>query len=303
MKIVSVDKVFIYPEHIKLLEKYGEVIIYKDIPSKDEGIKRIEEAEIVIDNWFDMPAEVIAAAKKLKFISVAATGYEWVDLKEAVKSGVIVSNSPGFSTEAVAEHTIGLLLASSRLVGRAVDDTKKGRWGKDEYRGKELSGKTLGIIGFGTIGRRVGEIAEKGLGMRVLGVTSQSGQDEWDKLLQTSDFISINSPLTEKTKGMIGAKEFDQMKKGVVIVNTGRGAVLDEKSLMSNLKSGKIFASVLDVLIDEPVKNHPLFSLPNVVITPHIAYDSDESRFRLSEIQVENITAFVEGKPQNVVTA
>ncbi|KKQ38420.1 MAG: Phosphoglycerate dehydrogenase, partial [Candidatus Roizmanbacteria bacterium GW2011_GWA2_37_7] len=253
MKIISVDKVVIYPEHVLELEKLGDVTIYNDIPDEAEGIQRIKDADIVIDNWFKMPAQVIKACQNLKMICVAATGYDWVDVNETRKRKIVVSNSPGYGTEAVAEHTIGLLLHTIRRASEAEKSIAKGIWDPMKYRGHELQGKTLGIIGFGSIGKRIAEIAEKGFDMKILYVNSKSSTSDFEKLLKESDCITINSPLTERTKGMVGDREFAMMKTGVVIVNTGRGAVVDEQSFIRSLESGKVFGAGLDVFPKEPI--------------------------------------------------
>lgn len=169
---------------------------------------------------YEMPAKVISAAPSLKMICVAATGYEWVDMNESKQRNIVVSNSPGYSTEAVAEHTIGLLLRSIRNASMAEKELLSGNWDPAKYKGKELKGKTLGIIGYGSIGCRVAEIVENGFNMNILYVNASSTKDDINKLLKESDFISVNAPLTEKTKGMISNNEFALMKKNVVIVNT-----------------------------------------------------------------------------------
>ncbi len=167
----------------------------------------------------------------------------------------------------------------------------------------ELHEKTIGIIGYGRIGKRVGEIAEKGFGMKILFANSSTSREEFENLLKTSDVISINAPLNEKTKGLIGIKEFNLMKTGIVIVNTGRGAIIDEIAFAKSLKSDKVSAAGLDVLKDEPMNlKSPLFSFPNVVITPHIAFNTKESTKRLSKIVTDNIINFLEGHPANVVS-
>ncbi len=303
MKIVSVDKIVIYPEHVSVLKKFGEVVIYNDVPNEEEGIKRLKDTDIVIDNWYEMPAKVISSLPSLKMICVAATGYEWVDLNEAKKRNIIVSNSPHYGTEAVAEHTIGLLLRAIRSAVIAEKELLSGIWDPAKYKGKELNGKTLGIVGYGSIGRRVGEIAKNGFNMNILFVNTSSTKEDITKLLKESDFISINAPLTEQTKGIIGDNEFKQMKQGVVIVNTGRGAVIDEQAFIENLKLGRVFAAGIDVFSKEPVtKDNPLLQLSNVTTTPHIGYNTEEAEYRLSEIVVNNIKAFIEGQPINVVS-
>ncbi|PIP63338.1 glycerate dehydrogenase [Candidatus Roizmanbacteria bacterium CG_4_9_14_3_um_filter_33_18] len=302
MKIISVDKVVIYPEHLQKLKKFGEVIIYNNVPNEKEGIKRIKDADIIVDNWYKMPANVIASAPSLKMICVAATGYEWIDLNETRKRNILVSNSPCYSSEAVAEHTIGLLLHSIRRASESEREMANGKWDPMKFKGKELKRKTLGIIGFGSIGKRIAEITEKGFNMKILHINTQSSITDFERLLKESDFISINAPLTEKTKGMIGQKEFDLMKVGVAIVNTGRGAIINEESLISNLKSGKVFSAGLDVFSNQPInKDNPLFKLTNVTLTPHIGFNTEESEYRLSEIVVNNIKNFIEGHPINIV--
>ena len=302
MKIVSVDKVFLYPDHIKKLKKFGEVVVYDDVPDEAEGLRRIEDAQIVIDNWYEMPKRVIAGAARLKMICVAATGYEWVDLKEAKKRKILVANSPGYGTEAVAEHAVGLLLSATRFSFLAQRDVLAGKWTPEHYKGKELKNKILGIIGFGSIGRRVAEIAKKGFEMEIISVDSQSSRKDLETLLLKSDFISINAPLNEQTRGMLGTKEFKLMKEGVVIVNTGRGAIINEEALLKYLKSGKIFGAGLDVLTKEPMdKNNPLFRQPNVVISPHIGFNTEQAELRLSATVTENIIGYLSGQPQNIV--
>jgi len=303
MKIISVDKVVIYPEHIKQLKNFGEVIIYNDVPDEKEGIRRIKDADIVIDNWYKMPASVIASTPSLKMICVAATGYEWIDLNEARKRNILVSNSPGYGSEAVAEHTIGLLLHSIRRASEAEREITNGKWDPMKFKGKELQRKTLGIIGFGSIGKRIAEITEKGFGMRVLHINTHSTITDFERLLKESDFISINAPLTEKTKGMIGQKEFDLMKIGVSIVNTGRGAIINEELLIKNLQSGKVFSAGLDVFSSQPINNdNPLLKLTNVTLTPHIGFNTEESEYRLAEVVVNNVKNFIEGHPINIVS-
>lgn len=303
MKIVSVDKVEIHPDHIETLKQYGEVVVYDDVPSEDEGVRRIIDADIVIDNWFKMPAKVIASCRKLKMIAVAATGYEWIDLQEARKHNILITNAPYYCTEAVAEHAISLMLQASRMSYLAEKEIRQGKWRPTEYKGKELQGKVLGIIGYGNIGRRIAKIATAGFEMKILYVNSGSSRKDLEKLLTESDFVSINAPINDITHMMISAREFDLMKNGVVVVNTGRGAVIDEGELFRNLQSRKIFAAGLDVLAHEPMqRNDPLFTLDNVVISPHIAYNTNEALYQLSSIVVDNVIGFLKGKPQNVVS-
>jgi glycerate dehydrogenase len=305
MKIVQIDDVFLCPEHVERLCRCGELIQYHDVPTDEQGIQRILDADIVIDNWYHLPAEVIGAAAKLKLICVAASGFEWIDLEAARRRHIAVCNCPGYATEAVAEHTIGLMLAAIRKIHRAATDLGRGLWNpmSEIYRGRELHNRTLGIIGYGNVGQRVGEIAAKGFGMEIIYVNQKSSHQDFKQLLRQSDIISINAPLTNITKEMLGKKEFELMKQGVVIVNTGRGAIIDELVLVENLKSGKVLAAGLDVFVDQPpTPDNQLFNLPNVVATPHIGFSTEEALHRLSETITENIEKFIEGKPQNVVS-
>lgn len=302
MKIVSVDKVYLFPEDIKRLQKYGEVITHSDAPNENEGIKRIQNADIVIDNWFDMPAKVIQAAIKLRMISVAAIGYEWVDLNECKKRKIVVSNCPAYCAQDVAEHTIGLMLTAARLSSKAEKDIRQGKWSPTVYIGKRLNGLKLGLIGYGSIGKKVARIAKVGLGMKIKSVNSKTSRPAFEKVLSESDVIAVTLPLNNITRGIIGQREFNLMKPGVILINTGRGAVINEDALIGALKSGKIFATGLDVLSVEPMdKNNPLFSFPNVTITPHIAFNTESSKKNLSKIVTENIIAFLNGKPINQV--
>lgn len=303
MKIVSVDKIYLYPEHIEELEKSGQVVVYNDVPSREEGLKRIADAEIIIDNWYKMPAEVIYGCPKLKFICVAATGYEWIDMDACKKGGIVVSNSPSYSTEAVAELTVGLIINACRKITTAESSLRNGEWAPTGFKGKELRGKTLGIVGYGNIGRRVAEITSKGFGMKIIYVNSGSQKSDFERLIKESDIISVNAPITRETKGLIGLNEFNLMKDGVVIVNTGRGAVIDENALTENLKSGKVFSAGIDVYSKEPVnKGNPLFNGPNAILTPHIGFNTEESEFSLSNIVKNNVVSFLNGHPQNVVS-
>lgn len=303
MNIVIIDAVDMLPEHIDALKEYGEVTVYNDIPTEDEGIKRIVDADIIIAAWLDMSSKLISSGKNVKLIVAATTGTDWIDLQAAHDHSIIVSNVPGYGTEAVAEHTISLMLQAARKAYMVTNDLRHGKRNPAQYRGIELAGKTLGIVGYGRIGRRVGEIAEKGFGMKVLHTDSKSTQKELETVLTESDFISINASLDDYTRGLIGKREFDMMKRGVVVVNTGRGAILDEHELIKNIQSHKIFAAGLDVLSQEPMNlSNPLFALDTVVISPHIGFNTEEAKVRQSNMVLENVKAFLAGNPQNVVS-
>lgn len=304
MKIVAVDILYFLPIDREKLNKLGELVIYDTNPKdQNEAASRIRDADIVINSWYPLPKEIIKQTQNLKFICAASVGFDKIDIETAKEKNIVVSNCPGNNAEAVAEYTIALLLNAARYVEQAQKDLRNGMWHSEKYKGKELKGKTLGVIGYGTIGKRVAEIAEKGFGMKILFVNSQSAREDLEKLLKESDFISINAPRNKQTEGMIGTKEFDVMKQGVVLVNTGRGALIDEEALIKNVQSGKIAAAGLDVMQKEPMDTtSPLFSFENVSITPHAAWNTTETEERLSQQVVENIEAFIKNTPQNVVS-
>ena len=295
---------FLLPEHVSHLKLLGEFTYFDSIPADFEEAKdRIRESDIIINFWYRMSEDLINAAKNLKLICVASTGYDWINVEAARKRGIIVCNTPVYC-EPVAEHTIGLMLNAVRLASEAERDIRIGKWTPEKYTGKELKNKTLGIIGYGAIGRRVAEIAISAFEMNILYINSSSTRGEFEKLLGESDIVTIHVPIKENTMRMVGKVEFDLMKEGVVIINTGRGAVIDEKSHIENLQTGKVFAVGLDTLSKEPMdNNHPLFTFPNVTITPHIAWNTEEADVRLSQGVVENIEAFIKGKPQHIISS
>lgn len=302
-KIVCVDPIVLFPEHIKTLRKLGELVLYDTAPKNNEEIiDRIKNADVVVDFWTALPVEVIEKLDKPKMICSAAAGYDWIDVKVATQKGITVTHCPGHNAESVAEHAIGLMLGAMRLSWKSSDEVKNGKFTPEEYKGKELKGKTVGIIGYGSIGKRVAEILEKGFGAKITYINSSSSRDDLERLLKESDFISVNAPLNDKTRNLISYKEFALMKPGVVFVNTGRGAIVDEEALLENLKNGRVFAAGLDILAKEPFEtSNLLLSQPNVLVTPHIGWNTEETEYRLSAQVVEIVTAFVQGKPIYIV--
>ncbi len=214
----------------------------------------------------------------------------------------MVSNCPAFCAQDVAEHTIGLMLHATRLASSAERDIRQGIYNPTTYKGKQLKGTKLGLIGYGSIGKIVAQIAQDAFRMSISFVNTKTSRTQFEKVLTDSDVIIITLPLNNSTNRIIGNKEFALMKQGVIVINTGRGAVIDENALIEALKSGKIFTAGLDVLSQEPMdKNNPLFTFPNVTITPHIAFNTESSRVNRSKMATDNIIAFLVGKPQNVV--
>jgi phosphoglycerate dehydrogenase-like enzyme len=311
MKIVVVDHVYLEEEHVKKLQSLGNLKIFEDPPKTVEELKeRIKTADIVIVGWSHLTKEVIDCAKQLKMISIWATTCHYADLEATEKRGIMVTHVPGYATEAVAEHAFALLLAAARKLPLADEHVRKGDFDWRPFGGRELAGKTLGLIGTGAIGCRVAEIA-RAFKMRVLGYdkypnlkrAEEIGMEYVDlqTLLKESNVVSVHVTLTPETEKLLGKKEIETMKNGVIIVNTSQGKVIDEKALIEGLKSGKIAFAGLDVFDEEPpLKDNPLFSLDNVVLSPHVGFHTFEAAKRCTDICIDNVAKFLEGRKQNV---
>lgn len=304
--IVFLDTLALSSSQVKRLEKFGSLMRYeKDWPNDKEVIVRATPATILVSKWVYISEKIFSHAPKLKFVVMAMTGYhDWVDIKAAQRRNIAVSNVIDFSTEAVAEHTLLLMLAVAKKLNPSFLDVRKGIFNpKDSpYLGFELKGKSLGIVGYGHIGKRLGELAQA-VEMHVSYVDSKSTKEQFHTLLQKSQILSIHTPLTNLTHHLIGESELKMLPEGAVVINTSRGKVIDEKALIEALKNGHLTGAGLDVFDCEPIeKNNPLLSMNNVILTPHIAYATEESYARLSEGVVRNIEAFVAGKPINIVT-
>ena len=310
MKIVVVDHVHLEEKHIKKLRTLGDLKIFKEPPkTSDELKKRIGEADIVIVGWSQLTRNVINSAKRLKMISIWATTCHYVDLEAAKERGIIVTHVPGYATESVAEYTFALLLASVRKLNLADRHVRKGHFDWRPFGGRELAGKTLGIIGTGTIGCRIAEIA-RAFQMQVLGYDKYPNPKRAEEigfknvdlntLLKNSDVVTLHVTLTPETEKLIGKREIGIMKNNAVIINTSQGKVVDEKALVEALKSNKLSFAGLDVLEEEPPpKNNPLFKISHTVLSPHIAFNTVEAEARCTDICVDNVAKFIEGKPQN----
>jgi D-3-phosphoglycerate dehydrogenase len=311
MKVAVVDSIYLEDEHIKRLQSIGDAKIFKDLAKNpDELKKRIDGANIVIAGWSNLTRHVISSAEKLEMISLWATTCHYVDLDAARERGIVVTHVPSYATEAVAEHAFGLLLASVRRLPLADKQVRKGDFDWRPLAGIELAGKTLGVVGTGSIGCRVAEIG-KAFKMRILGFDKYpnlKGAEEigikyvdFQTLLRESDIISLHVPLIQETRGLIGRKEIDAMKNGAVIINTSQGKVIDEKALVDALRSGKLCCAGLDVFEEEPpAKDNPLFKLDNVTLSPHCGFCTVEAERRCTDICIDNVMKFSEGRPQNV---
>lgn len=311
MKIVVVDHVYLENKHVKKLESLGDLEVFKEPPETPQDLKkRIADADIVIVGWTNLTNEIINSAKKLKMISIWATTCHYADLEAAKKRGIVVTHVPGYATESVAEYTIALMLAAIRKITLADKHIREGEFDYRPFGGRELAGKTLGLIGTGAIGCRVAEIART-FKMKVIGHDKYPNQKrareigfrcvDLNTLLKQSDVVSIHVTLNSETEKLIGKKEIALMKKGAVIINTSQGKVVDERAMFQALKSGKLWCAGLDVLEEEPPKkNNPLFTLDNTVLSPHIGFNTIEAEARCSDICVDNVVKFLEGKRQNV---
>ncbi|MHB8103543.1 MAG: 2-hydroxyacid dehydrogenase [Methanosarcina sp.] len=312
MKTVVADPIFLTEEYRKRLEALGKLEIYYSVPaSLDEFIDRIKDAEIVVVGRYGVNAEALRSAPKLKMISLWQTGFDNVDLEAATERGVIVSNVPSYAFDSVAEFVFALSLDLLRKVRLADMNLRKGLFDWKYYVGNQLMSKTIGVLGTGEIGKRVIQIAQ-GFNMNVLSVTAHPSPErakalgvkfvDLDTLLSESDIVTLHMPLTPETEHMIGARELAKMKPTAILINTARGRVVDEAALIEALKEKKIAGAGLDVFENEPLPmDSPLLEMRNVVLTPHIAFLSEESLDQCTYICVENVEMFTNNKPQNVV--
>jgi D-3-phosphoglycerate dehydrogenase len=311
MRIVVVDHVHLEEKHVRRLRSLGDVEIFKEPPETVEELKsRIEQADVIVVGWSNLTKEVIDSAERLKMISIWATTCHYVDLDAAKQRGIVVTHVPGYATEAVAEYTFALLLAAVRKLTLADKHVREGKFDWRPFGGMELSGKTLGIIGTGAIGFRVAEIS-RAFKMQLFGYDKYPNPKRAEEiglmyvdlktLLEKSDIVTNHVTLTRETEKLIGREEITAMKDGAVIINTSQGKIIDEKALVEALKSGKIAYAGLDVFTEEPpTKDNPLFQLENTVLSPHIGFNTVEAETRCSDICIDNVANFLQGKHQNV---
>ena len=294
------------------LEKLGELVVY-DRTKPEETVARAAEADIVLTNKVIISREVMAQLPNLKYIGVLATGYNVVDIEEAHKRGIVVTNVPAYSTESVAQMVFAHLLTVTNRVEHYAKQNRAGRWSSNpdfsycDTLLSELAGKTFGIVGLGNIGMRVAQIAQA-FGMKVKALTSKTTlpagieKVELDELLSTVDVLSLHCPLTDGTRHLINRDSLKKMKPSAILINTGRGPLIDDQAVADALAEGKLYAFCADVLTEEPPKaDNPLLSQPNAYITPHIAWASYEARIRLIQIATDNVAAFINGHPINKV--
>ena len=297
-----------------------ETTVYENTTEADK-LEHIRDAEIVFSNKVIFDEETFRQCPRLKYIGVCATGYNVIDLEAARRHGVTVTYVPAYSTESVTQHTWGLILDCAGRISLHNDSVHRGDWVRSDTfcywcaPVTEIFGKTIGIVGFGNIGRRVAEAA-KAFGMRVLVHTAHPEKYEGttgaaegvtfvdlERIWAEADIISLHCPMNRDTEKMIRRETIGKMKDGVIIVNVSRGGLVDEGDLAEALKSGKVAAAAADVVSGEPMRaDNPLLTAPNMIITPHIAWVSVEARERLIRIVAENVKAYLDGRPQNVLS-
>jgi len=317
MKIVVLDGYTLNPGDLSWDELYtlGDVMIYDSTPH-DKILERAVGAEILITNKTTLTKEILDNLPDLKYIGVLATGYNIVDTSEAKRRNITVTNVPAYSTMSVAQLTFALLLELCHHVQKHSDSVMNGKWAQSpdfsysDFPLIELAGKTFGIIGFGTIGKKVADIASV-FGMNVIAASRhQTDQSErknfrWasvNEVMEQADFVSIHCPLLPETKGLINAESLRRMKKSAFLLNTSRGPVVVEEDLAFALNNHIIAGAGIDVLsLEPPRKDNPLFKAKNCIITPHIAWATKEARIRLMSIAINNLAAFFSGNPVNVV--
>ena len=316
MKIVILDGYTANPgdRSWKGLEALGELTVY-DRTKADETVARAAEADIVLTNKVIINKEVIAQLPRLKYVGVLATGYNVVDIEAAHERGIIVTNVPAYSTESVAQMVFAHLLTVTNRTEHYAILNRQGRWSTNpdfcywDTEMTELAGKTFGIVGLGNIGCRVAQIA-LAFGMKVKALTSKTAdalpagieKASLEELLATSDVVSLHCPLTDNTRRMMNGETLRLMKPTAILINTGRGPLVDDQAIAEALEEGRLAAFCADVLTEEPPKaDHPLLKQPNAFITPHIAWATKEARSRLSQVATDNVSSFLSGKAINVV--
>lgn len=309
MNIVILDGRALNPGDLSWdsLKEVGKVTYYPQTDTEEQAIARLQDAHIVLLNKVPITEAVLSACPELKLICVLATGYNVVDCAAAARRGIPVCNVPGYGTAAVAQFTFALLLELCHRVGHHNHVVHQGKWGQVQdfcfwdTPQMELAGKTMGIIGYGSIGQAVGRIA-RAFGMDVIACsrTRRPGVDgyvELGELLARSDVISLHCPLFPETAGMINRETIGKMKDGVILLNTARGGLVDEAALAEALTVGKIRGAAVDVVSREPIgEENPLLSAPNCIITPHMAWAPLESRQRILDATVNSIRAFLAGE-------
>ena len=298
---------------LEAFDKLADIVVLYSNITKDELLKEITDTDIVLTNKISIDRDVINKAEKLKYIGTFATGYNNIDITAAKERGITVCNAAEYSTNGVAQQVFGYILMHYTKIAEYNNFVKSGGWiasptfSPFAYNSSELASKTIGIVGFGSIGKAVAKIA-LAFNMRVLCYTrtvrDYHGVEfcDFETLLKSSDIITLHCPLTDETRELMNENTFNICKNGAFFINTSRGGTVNEYALLSALESGKLSGAAVDVLTSEPMdKDCPLFKAPNIIITPHSAWSAYETRARLVAQVADNLKAFLDGKPQNVI--
>lgn len=319
MKLVVLDGYTLNPGDLgwEGIGHFGDLKVFDRTPyNEEEIIKNIGDAEVIFTNKTPISKNVLSKLKSVKYIGVLATGYNVVDIETAKQKGITVTNVPDYSSVSVAQFTMALILELCHHIGAHNQAVQQGDWIKSKdfsfwnYPLIELAGKTLGIIGFGKIGRATAKLAEA-FGMQV-SVYNRTVYPEFESdnlkfmalndVLHNCDFLSLHSPLTSETNGIINSNTINKMKDSAFLINTSRGPLVNEKDLAEALNNNRLAGAALDVISEEPMKtDNPLLTAKNCIITPHIAWAPKEARLRLMQTTIDNLKSFLEGNPVNVV--
>lgn len=317
MKIVVLDGYSVNPGDLswEALEECGEVTVY-DRTNAGDVVERAKNADAILTNKVVITEEVMDALSNLKYVGVLATGYNVVDVEAARKRGIVVTNVPAYSTNSVVQMTFAHILNMTNRVAHYARENREGKWGASvdfcywDTHLDELAGHTLGIVGLGNIGYKVACIA-RDFGMDVFACTSKNSADlpsgiqktTFSGLLGISDILTLHCPLTDKTTEMMNKNTISRMKPGALLINTGRGRLVNEEDVAEALESGQLGGYAADVMREEPPRaDNPLFKAPNAYITPHIAWATLAARRRLMAVAAANVKAFFSGSPVNVVS-
>ena len=299
--------------HLKRLDPYADVVLYADrCPCAEEKLKRAGDADIIINSrgMVTWPSEILHQLPKLRLISTCSIGTDMIDLEAAKELGITVNNQPGRTAPVVAEQAFGLMLAIAKRAAFFTESMRAGRWPRVDHI--YLHGKTLGIIGTGNIGAEMARLGGA-IGMNVIAWTYHPSPERaeklgvkfvgLDELLRTADVVSIHAKLTDDSRSLIGKPQFDLMKPNTLLVNVARGPIVDTNALVDALNSGHLGGAAIDVFDQEPIPaDHPLLGCEQVVLTPHCADMTPEGVDLLNEGAVDNVIAFLQGQPRNVVT-
>ncbi len=318
MQIVFLDRETISPKTVLRPVSFDHQLTVYGRTTRDQVAERIADADIIITNKVPLRQEAIEQANRLKMVAVAATGTDNVDLAACSRKGIVVSNIRGYAINTVPEHVFALIFALRRSIVAYRESVKAGRWYDAQqfcyfdYPIKDLAGSTLGIIGKGTLGQAVARIGQA-LGMRVLfaarkgAQNPESGYTAFDQFLAESDIITLHCPLNDHTRDLIDTREFELMRRKPILINTARGGLVNEPALVDALRQGRISAAGFDVTTPEPPDNQnaliQLLDMPNFILTPHVAWASEQAIQALADQLIDNIEAYHQGTPRNVVAA